>query len=212
VSEICVIFDLDGTLVDSETLCNQAFLDLLPDLNETVESLVQRFRGRKLSTILAELADRLGKPLPFGFERSYRGRVAELFDTLLPTPGARDMLEAIRFEKCVASSGPMEKISQALAVAGLAPFFGSNIFSSYLVGSWKPDPGLFLHAAKSMGFTPDRCVVVEDSEVGLRAAAAAGMRALHYVPQLAGSAEHLGDCFKDMARLPQLLEDFAHAV
>lgn len=213
MSRICVIFDLDGTLVDSETICNQAFLDLLPELNDTVESLVQSFRGKKLALIFGELAARLGKPLPEGFEQSYRGRVAELFDSRLqPTTGAREMLEAMRFQKCVASSGPMDKISKALAVSGLAPYFGNNVFSSYLVGSWKPDPGLFLHAAQCMGFTPDLCVVVEDSEVGLHAAAAAGMRALHYAPHSGGDAEYSCHCFQHMAQLPQLIEGLAHRI
>ena len=213
MQRICVIFDLDGTLVDSETLCNQAFLDLLPELDVTVESLVQSFRGKKLALILGELAARLGKPLPDGFEQSYRGRVAELFDTgLQPTEGASEMLKALRFQKCVASSGPMDKISQALCVSGLAPYFGNNVFSSYLVGSWKPDPGLFLHAAQSMGFPPHLCIVVEDSEVGLLAAAAAGMRALHYAPHVTDAGKMSGYCFQHMAHLPQLIEGFAEGV
>lgn len=59
MTNICVIFDLDGTLVDSEGLCNQAFLDLLPQLNESVESLTLRYRGKKLAPILADLESRL---------------------------------------------------------------------------------------------------------------------------------------------------------
>jgi HAD superfamily hydrolase (TIGR01509 family) len=209
---LCVIFDLDGTLVDSEPLCNQAFLDLLPELNESVESLVQRFRGRKLAAILTEIEDRLGKPLPDGFEQRYRRRVAELFDTRLePTPGAREMLETMCFQKCIASSGPMEKISQALAVSGLAPFFGNNVFSSYVIGSWKPNPGLFLHAAQSMGFAPNHCIVVEDSEVGLHAAAAASMSALHYAPWLTDNVSQSGHSFQHMTQLPHLIEQLAHA-
>lgn len=47
-SQYCAIFDLDGTLVDSETLNNQAFADLLPDLNESVASLVVKYRGRNM--------------------------------------------------------------------------------------------------------------------------------------------------------------------
>lgn len=208
-AHVCVIFDLDGTLVDSERLCNQAFLDLLPQLEDTVESLIQRFRGRQLSSILEEIAQQLGAPLPLGFEPRYRHRVAELFNAhLQPTPGTREMLASTRFPRCVASSGPPEKISQALAVSGLTDFFGSNVFSSYQVQSWKPDPGLFLHAAKAMGFPPDRCVVVEDSEVGLRAAAAAGMRALHYVPRSGASLDLASGRLHDMAHLPQLIEHF----
>jgi len=204
---LCLIFDLDGTLVDSETLCNQAFLDLLPDLNDTVESLVHNYRGKKLALILADLSRQLGRPLPANFEHTYRQRVAQLFDTgLRATPGTPEMLDAIPLPKCVASSGPPEKIARALAVAGLAHFFKDNIFSSYEVGSWKPDPGLFLHAADKMQFPPERCVVVEDSDVGIEAAAAAGMRALRYAPSsdasIAGAAT-----FNDMHQLPHLLRN-----
>jgi beta-phosphoglucomutase-like phosphatase (HAD superfamily) len=53
MASICVIFDLDGTLVDSEGLCNQDFLDLLPQLSDTAESLIQRYRGKKLAQIVA---------------------------------------------------------------------------------------------------------------------------------------------------------------
>lgn len=205
-----VIFDLDGTLVDSETLCNQAFLDLLPELNMPVASLVQQFRGRKLSLILAELSEHLGRPLPINFESTYRHRVAELFSTQLKAmPNVHEMLASLPYEKCVASSGPVDKISHALAVSGLAPFFGKNVFSSYTLNSWKPDPGLFLHAALTMGFHPSRCVVVDDSEVGLQAAAAAGMRALHFVPHRANEMQLADSSFKAMAQFPHLLERMA---
>lgn len=206
---ICVIFDLDGTLVDSERLCNQAFLDLLPQLDDTVESLVARNRGRKLALILADIETRLGALLHSDFEQRYRTRVSELFDLQLePMPGVRAMLGAVSLPFCVASSGPPAKIRQALRVSGLLSFFGDNIFSSYEIGSWKPEPGLFLHAGKIMGFSPARCVVVEDSEVGMQAATAAGMRSLQYTPHTTES-DHA--TFGDMAVLPRLLDELARA-
>jgi HAD superfamily hydrolase (TIGR01509 family) len=205
---ICVIFDLDGTLVDSEGLCNQAFLDLLPQLNETVASLTQRYRGKKLAQILADLERRLCRKLPDAFEQQYRQRVAELFSyELKPMPGVFEMLDIMNFPKCIASSGPPLKIRQALQVSGLAPYFGNNLFSSYEVGSWKPEPGLFQYAAKAMGFVPSQCVVIEDSEVGIEAAAAAGMRAFQYVRNGETSSWRAGDAvlFDDMLQLPQLI-------
>lgn len=207
MSTLCVIFDLDGTLVDSEGLCNQAFLDLLPDLDDTVDSLTLRYRGLKLDLILADLEARLRYPLPSTFEDRYRARVADLFtEKLKPNPGAEEMLDKLGVPRCVASSAPRRKILHALELTGLARHFGERIYSSYEVGSWKPDPGLFLYAARSMGHAPGRCIVVEDSEVGLRAAAAAGMRSLHYSPaspreDADGKLLHLGD-------LPRLIADF----
>ena len=211
MKSFCVIFDLDGTLVDSEELCNQAFLDLLPQLNDTVESLLQRYRGKKLAPILADLESRLYQKLPDVFEQHYRERVAELFSReLKPMPGVIEMLETTNFPKCIASSGPLLKIRQALQVSGIAPYFGNNIFSSYEVGSWKPEPGLFQYAANAMGFMPSQCVVVEDSEVGIEAAAAAGMKAFQYVRNGETSSFRAGDrvLFDDMSQLPQLLAHF----
>lgn len=209
---ICVIFDLDGTLVDSEGLCNQAFLDLLPQLSDTVESLTQRYRGKKLTNILADIEGRLCRKLPDEFEQHYRQRVAELFSReLKPMPGVLEMLEATSFPKCIASSGPPLKIRQALQVSGLAPHFGDSIFSSYEVGSWKPAPGLFQYAANAMGFMPSQCVVVEDSEVGIEAASAAGMKAFQYVRNGEISSCRAGGRmpFDNMLQLPQLLVNFA---
>ncbi|MEO4026551.1 HAD hydrolase-like protein [Chromobacterium vaccinii] len=110
MSRLLVIFDLDGTLVDSESLCNQAFLDLLPSLNETVEELVDQFRGRKFSEILSEIERKVSSPLPEDFEKSYRHRVADLFaKELQPVQGVPEMLGALTLPFCIASSGPPEK-------------------------------------------------------------------------------------------------------
>ncbi len=220
MTPLLVIFDLDGTLVDSETLCNQAFLDLLPALSDPVEALVDRYRGAKLAVTMRDIESRLGTALPDNFEKLYRQRVAELFAAdLKPMPGAADMLAALEHPFCIASSGPPAKIAHSLALTGLAPYFGDRIFSAYTVGSWKPDPGLFLHAAARMGFTPAQCVVVEDSAVGLAAAAAAGMRVLHYAPgtsiaptvsnapsALNGPTANGAIAFSDMSALPALLK------
>ncbi|WP_434053501.1 MAG: HAD-IA family hydrolase [Roseibium sp.] len=210
MTETCVIFDLDGTLVDSEVLCNQAFVDLLPELGETAEQLVRRYRGIKLDLTLADLEKRIGRPLPGTFEATYRERVAQLFaERLQPVPGAAAMLDSLDRPKCIASSGPPQKIAHSLKISGLASHFGPNIYSSYVVGVWKPEPGLFLHAARDMGHEPETCIVVEDSDVGVQAAIAAGMAVLRYDPHAAHAVEATDDralVFNDMSQLKALVE------
>lgn len=186
----CLIFDLDGTLVDSEPLASQAFLDLLPQLEDTTGGLMRRYRGQKLAHVFEDLSRRIGGSLPQDFESRYRDRVAELYDMQLrPMPGAVDMLQQLEHPCCVASNGPPRKMSHGLRAAGLDSFFGGNVFSAYDIGHWKPEPHIFLHAAARMGCLPTDCVVIEDSESGLLAAAAAGMRAIHYNPDGAPRAE-----------------------
>ena len=208
MASVCVIFDLDGTLVDSESQSNQAFLDLLPEIDEPVTALIERYRGMRLAPVLADLESRLGRKLPDDFQVAYRSRVAELFDQRLDAmPGATEMLDSLSCAYCIASAGPPEKIRHSLKLSGLAPYFGERVFSSYEVGSWKPEPGLFLHAASTLGFAPDRCIVVEDSDPGLIAANAAGMRAIHFAPD--GSASTI-DCHArtgSLVKVPRLIDE-----
>ncbi|MCU0542753.1 MAG: HAD-IA family hydrolase [Oscillatoriaceae cyanobacterium Prado104] len=202
---LCVIFDLDETLVDSEKLCNRAFIDLLPFVTDSVENLIRQYRGRKLAFILADIEMRFGEKLPRDFEATYRHRVDELFQLhLQPITGVPEMLKKLDYPVCVASSAPMAKIRKALTVTGLSHYFGDRTFSSYDVGSWKPAPGLFLHAANEMGFAPEDCVVVEDSDVGIEAARSAGMYVLKYSSE--EKNDERNNVFSNMKLLPKLLD------
>ena len=116
-----------------------------------------------------------------------------------------EMLKALPYAKCVASSGPPEKIRESLALSGLAGYFGENVFNSYVVKSWKPEPGLFLHAAAAMGFAASRCVVVEDSEPGIQAAQAAGMAAVQFAPTRSTAHHPYAHPLSHMSELPVLL-------
>lgn len=174
----CIIFDMDGTLVDSEGLSARAFLELLPELPYDEAEMAGRYRGKKLAVIMAALEQEIGRELPEDFEPRYREIVARLFDSeLQPIPGAAEMLRGLELPFCVASNGPLFKMRQALGVTGLAGLFEDRMFSAYDVGVWKPEPGLFLHAAAAMGAAPGDCLVVEDTWLGVEAGLAAGMRA-----------------------------------
>jgi len=173
-----VIFDCDGTLVDSETVGFNAILEEAKKLGISFapgEDLLD-LKGQAMSLTLAGLEKRLGRPLPRDYESTLRSAMAAAFvERLELVPGALETIAGIRRPYCIASNGPRAKMDLTLKLTGLMPFFEGRIFSAYEVGSFKPDPGLFLHAATALGVSPARCAVVEDSITGIRAGLAAGM-------------------------------------
>lgn len=181
----CIIFDCDGTLVDSEYLCNLGLEIKLREygVEASAIEMMARFRGGKLAKILETLELDHQIKLAKDFVSSYRSLVDDLFEQQLrPCEGVDEMLLEIDLPKCVASSGPLEKIDRALSITGLSTHFNGCVFSSYIIGSWKPDPDIFLHAAREMGFEPNECAVVEDSPLGIAAAKLAGMFSVLYDP------------------------------
>ena len=122
--------------------------------------------------------------------------------------GIEAALDQITLPTCVASSGSHEKIRTTLGHTNLLGRFEGRIFSSSEVSKGKPAPDVFLHAARQMGYEPERCVVIEDSKYGVQAARAAGMHAFGYAGGLT-PAEWLeaekATVFTSMAELPDLL-------
>jgi HAD superfamily hydrolase (TIGR01509 family) len=180
-----VIFDCDGTLVDSEELGTSVLLEMAAELGlqRPLRETNLLFRGWKLDDCVAQIRAWLGRELPADFVAQVRQRTAQAFrERLRPVPGALELVRGLRLPMCVASSGPREKIELSLGLTGLLPYFEGRIFSGYELNTWKPDPGLFLHAAGALGAAPRDCAVVEDSPVGVQAGIAAGMRVYAYQP------------------------------
>lgn len=173
-----IIFDCDGILVDSERLANEVLVEQAArfDVHLTVDEAVARFKGTKMADCVSHLEAIRGAALPASFVPDLRKSVAgALSSKLLPMEGALDLVRSLSVPFCVASSGPRDKIELSLAATGLLPFFRERIFSSYEIGSWKPHPGLFIHAAESLGANPQSCAVIEDSIPGIQAGIAARM-------------------------------------
>ena len=174
-----VIFDHDGTLVDSETIT----LDLLATMAveagaEVYPEDVERFVGADLRLVLAEIERRRGSRLPRDFLDTFRARQEQAIrDDLTEIDGASDLLAAIDLPIAVASNAPVVKLELCLGVTGLDRYFQSkHLVSAYDVGAWKPDPAVFVEAARILGHAPENCAVVEDSAPGLAGAVAAGMQ------------------------------------
>lgn len=183
-----VILDCDGVLVDTEPLAVAVRERVLAEAGWplTPDEIVERFLGRSHAYVVAEVATRVGERAARQAEDSFRRGCQEAFrESLTPVPGIVEALDALDVmdgvQTCVASSGGHDKMRFTLGLTGMWPRFEGRIFSAEEVSEGKPAPDLFLHAAGSMGFAPDRCVVVEDSPAGVEAAIAAGMPAIGYV-------------------------------
>lgn len=180
-----VIFDCDGTLVDSETIGIEVLLTVAERQGASwpaglgqadVANWVAALRGLSMKQCLTEL-ERCGSfTFPHDVEGLIRQQTAlEFRERLREVSGARDFVSRLQVPFCVASSGPRAKIELSLGLTGMLPHFEGRIFSSYDIGSWKPQPDLFLHAARALNVAPEHCAVIEDSQPGVDAGVAAGM-------------------------------------
>lgn len=181
-----VIFDCDGTLVDTEKLTNRLISNMLAERHVLIspEECIKRFAGKTLLAIIDYTETFIGPIDHKMFEYEYRERCVPLFESeLVSIEGAESILQNLRAKKCIASNGPLEKMKITLKTTGLGRFFeSSSIFSAYEIGKWKPDPGLFLHAARQFGINKENALVIEDSLSGVEAAINAQMEVLVYNP------------------------------
>ena len=217
---LCLLFDCDGTLVDSEPLLAEVMAKYLNQagLPFQANDYMTDFRGARFANIVSHLErvhGQLDDAVRQRLETAMRQEMHErMLDELEPIVGVSEALDALgAVPRCVASNGPEAKIRRALDSTGLRGFFGDHIYSAYTVGSWKPAPGLFLHAGRDMGFAPANCIVIDDAQVGVRAALAAGMRVVHinrfadHEPTPAGA---IG--IRDMRELPGVIDKLMPAL
>ncbi|MEU6480816.1 HAD family hydrolase [Streptomyces sp. NPDC047017] len=208
-----VIFDNDGVLVDSEPISNRHLAAYLTELGHptSYEDSIRDYMGSAMHRIHDLVLERTGQRLPDDFDDVFHARVFAAFQReLQPVPDVGTVLEKLAADGtpyCVASSGSHERIRVGHRTTGLDRWFDeSRIFSSQDVGRGKPAPDLFLHAAQRMGVAPGRCVVVEDSPLGVQAAVAAGMDVYGFTAMTpADRLDGATQLFAKMGDLPDLL-------
>jgi HAD superfamily hydrolase (TIGR01509 family) len=178
-----VIFDCDGVLVDSEPISLRLLLDTLAEAGLTLDPAEADalFLGRSLRSTREIVARDFGLTVTDAALEQMRQRLYAAFRAeLQPIPGIAATLDALPVPFCVASSSQPERIELSLTVTGLWPRFEGRVFSATMVARGKPAPDLFLFAAKTLGYDPAACLVVEDSPAGIAAAQAADMRVVAF--------------------------------
>lgn len=175
-----VIFDCDGVLIDSEIISAKMLVAELEKLGVMIDLayVATHFLGRSYPTVMNQIRAEFGLELPPGFEVQYRENLLSAFATELQImPHVRDVLARLDLPFCVATSSSPRRAETSLRLVGLDALTGPGLFTSTMVARGKPAPDLFLHAMAAMGVgDPARCLVIEDSLNGIRAARAAGMQ------------------------------------
>jgi HAD superfamily hydrolase (TIGR01509 family) len=184
VTPRAVLWDLDGTLVDSEDYHWRSWRDAMAaeGIDLSYDRFLASFGLRNDRILRGWLGDSVDpariQRIGDAKEAEYR-RLAER-EGLTPLPGAAEWtarLHADGWHQAIASSAPRLNVEVMLRVLHLDRYFNA-IAAAEDVTIGKPDPQVFLRAAEHLGVPPSRCIVVEDAPAGIEAARAGGMRSI----------------------------------
>ena len=183
-----VLFDLDGTIVDTESLSARAWYLTAEAMGFTIDDdTIHSFIGLTQPVIIARYADKIGgsdrAEEAFQLHYDYKFQLAETELRLMP--GAEEALRALSaqgFKLGLATSSAREIAERELAPFGLMGLFDASTCGTEAPAS-KPKPDIYLVTAEKLGVEPRACAVIEDSFNGVRAGHAAGMQ-VFLVPDL----------------------------
>lgn len=198
-----IIFDCDGTLVDTEPLYAEITCSLLHEnglTDYTPEKCHAEFHGVSWTDIRKTLEERHQKKLCDDIIERYIHVSRERMKTSLQAiSGAMDVVSHVHdtHDICIGSNGERNNVLQSLSITGLHEYFPENkVFTKIQVERPKPHPDLFLYAADQMGHTPERALVIEDSVSGVKAGIAAGMHVIGFTGS-SDKPEHMEEKLRD---------------
>jgi len=178
-----VIFDMDGLMIDSERITYEIYKEELHKIHyEMNEAFYCTLLGQNKDTICEKFLFEYGTSLPVN---ALWDIVHEKIDVRILTekPLKKGLLELLTFLKehkykaAVATSSTRNRVAVILEKLGIAPYMDIIVCGDEVKKS-KPEPDIFLKAAENLNIVPSHCLVLEDSEFGLKAASLAGMKAI----------------------------------
>ena len=186
-----ILFDCDGVLVDSEAITCGVLRDMLEELGwrMTLAECMQRFVGHTVKSDRSMIEAQTGVPLTDEWlEQFFARRNERLTQSITAIEGVHEAVAHLH-DHCqgriaVASGADRFKVEMMLKQVGLMRFFEGRIFSGHEMPRSKPHPDVYLAAAAHLQIDPARCLVVEDTTVGITAGVAAGATVWAYAPEL----------------------------
>lgn len=191
-----VIFDVDGTLLDTERIYMQAWKDAAAELGYVItDELLRKTRAINVKDAAKIFEADIGNGFSYDKTRAVRVRIAEEIikrKSPILKPGVTELLDWLEnngIRLSVASSTHLKGTREHLAESRILDRF-EVVVGGDMVSRGKPNPDIFLKAAELLGLEPSECIVVEDSPAGIRAAVSAGMKAV-LVPDQAAITDEI---------------------
>lgn len=180
-----IIWDFDGVIADTEKIWLQNRMLMLNEqfgLNWNLET-TNKFLGGITDKTKKDVLDKLGIVTNQEFwDLAIKNDIKSMIKGFALTEGIEDIFKIKEFEQCIATGGITSKTKQKIEIVGIEKYFPINkVFTADMVNYGKPEPDLFLLAAKTMGYKPENCIVIEDSIAGLTAAIRANMKPVAFI-------------------------------
>lgn len=197
-----VIFDMDGTLIDTEKYYRRCWPKALAAFGYRMtdeQALTLRSLGRPFA--ITQLKSWFGEELDYHAVREKRKELVEEClgrEGISLKPGARELLQTLqrrRITAAIATATDLERTERYLKKVGIFEYF-DRLISATMVKEGKPSPDIYLYACEQLKLQPDQCIAVEDSPNGVLSAYRAGCRVV-MVPDQTEPDEELQKCLWD---------------